>query len=148
MNEEKACVPKPSLANCCYRDGNRMEISRAHFRPRRNRVDPATDRRESRSQPLGLIAETVRGLGLEAAEWRTARYGLSRSAVDAGTRRRDRTSTGTPSSAGEAGAARSGDTGGPAGGRPNKRTRPAPEPDGAKNAARSLVQVPERQEST
>src|SRR5438093_7077073 len=46
-NQEKACVRQPSLANCSYRDGQRVEISRTDLQPRGHRIDPTVDRRES-----------------------------------------------------------------------------------------------------
>src|ERR1035438_8723541 len=67
-----------------------MEISRAHSYPRGDRVHWQVNRATSRREPSCPLGEIVRGMAMEAGQWRSTRHGLPRLVTDAAPRRSDR----------------------------------------------------------
>src|SRR6266568_3802753 len=67
-----------------------MEIPGTHSYPRRDRVHSKVNRGTSRRKPSFPFGEIVRGMAMEADQWRSAGHGLPRLITDAAPRRSDR----------------------------------------------------------
>src|SRR5271169_4432483 len=87
-----------------------MEIPGPHSYPRRDRVHSRVNRGTSRREPACPPGEIVRGMAMEAGQWRSAGHGLPRLVTDAAPRRSDRVTASPLYSAQSTGPARTATT--------------------------------------
>src|SRR5450631_3231250 len=123
-----------------------MEISRAHSYPRGDRVHWKVNRGTSRREPSCPLGEIVRGLAMEAGQWRSAGHGLPRLVTDAASRRSDRVTASPLYSAQSTGAARTATTNADRHDAAYRRARGDPSDHlatGQKNGGRTAVQQPD-----
>src|ERR1700686_2573661 len=123
-----------------------MEIPGTHSYPRRDRVHSKVNRGTSRCEPSCPLGEIVRGMAMEADQWRSAGHGLPRLVTDAASRRSDRVTTSPLYSAQSTGASRTAPTDADRHVAACRRARRDPSDHvaaGQKNGGRTAVQQPD-----